>query len=62
MNVEVFRHPQDYDLSDFYSPDDAPEGWYYWHCSPGCLPDTDPIGPFDSEEEAEADAADQENY
>jgi hypothetical protein len=28
------------------------EGWYYWACFPGCLPDSDPIGPFETEEEA----------
>ena len=32
------------------------EGWYYWTCFPGCLPDSDPIGPFDSEQEAIDDA------
>lgn len=31
-------------------------GWYYWHCFPGCLPDSEPVGPFDSAEEALADA------
>ena len=25
------------------------EGWYFWYCFPGCLPDSDPIGPFPSE-------------
>jgi len=30
---------------------------YYWHsCFPGCLPDSDPIGPFETEEEAIEDA------
>ena len=33
-------------------------GWYYWACFPGCLPDSDPIGPFDTAEDAEADAQD----
>lgn len=33
-------------------------GWYWWSCFPGCLPDSDPIGPFDSEEDAIADAQD----
>ena len=23
-------------------------GWFYWYCLPGCLPDSSPIGPFDS--------------
>ena len=31
-------------------------GWFYWYCFPGCLPDSDPIGPFGSEAEALADA------
>ena len=31
-------------------------GWFYWYCLPGCLPDGDPIGPFDSYAEALADA------
>ena len=34
----------------------CPSGWYWQACFPGCLPDGDPIGPFDSEEEAIADA------
>lgn len=32
------------------------EGWYYWYCLPGCLPDGDPIGPFDTEQLAIDDA------
>jgi hypothetical protein len=31
-------------------------GWYWQACFPGCLPDGDPIGPFDTEAEALADA------
>ena len=31
-------------------------GWYWQSCFPGCLPDSDPIGPFDTEAEALADA------
>lgn len=23
-------------------------GWYYWTCTPGCLPDSDPFGPYES--------------
>lgn len=33
-----------------------PAGWYWWACFPDCLPDGEPNGPFDTEEEAEADA------
>lgn len=32
------------------------DGWWWWSCFPGCLPDGDPIGPFDTEAEALADA------
>jgi len=31
-------------------------GWYWWACFPGCLPDSDPMGPFDSYLEALIDA------
>jgi hypothetical protein len=31
------------------------KGWYWWSCFPGCLPDGDPIGPFETEQEAMAD-------
>lgn len=27
-------------------------GWYWWPCWPGCLPDGDPMGPYESEREA----------
>ena len=33
-------------------------GWYWWTCLPGCLPDSDPFGPFATEAEAIADAQD----
>jgi hypothetical protein len=36
--------------------EDTPAGWYYWPCFPGCLPDGEPTGPFDTEEAALADA------
>lgn len=31
-------------------------GWFYWFCFPGCLPDSEPFGPFNSANEAKADA------
>lgn len=31
-------------------------GWYWQACFPGCLPDGDPMGPFDSYAAALADA------
>jgi hypothetical protein len=33
-------------------------GWYWWSCFPGCLPDSDAIGPFETEKEAIDDARD----
>lgn len=32
------------------------EGWYFWTCHAGCIPDSDPIGPFPTEEEATAES------
>ena len=31
-------------------------GWYWWSCFPGCLPDSDPSGPFPSPTRACEDA------
>ena len=33
-------------------------GWFYWFCFPGCMPDSDMHGPFESQAEALADARD----
>ncbi len=32
------------------------EGWYWWTCFPGCMPDSDPNGPFGTEASALEDA------
>lgn len=31
-------------------------GYYWWTCCPGCIPDSDASGPFETEEEANEDA------
>jgi len=31
-------------------------GWYWWTCSPGCMPEGDPMGPFSTAERAMDDA------
>lgn len=31
-------------------------GWFYWYCFPGCLPESTPFGPFESQAAALADA------
>lgn len=64
-DVEVF-YMDDSDCEECNTEDTAvglterpyTPGWYYWYCFPGCLPDSDPIGPFDTEDEAIADAQD----
>ena len=49
---------------DAYAPhfdehgDPLEAGWYWWACFPGCLPDSPPHGPFDSEAAALTDARD----
>jgi hypothetical protein len=36
------------------------EEWFWWPCFPGCLPDSEPNGPFESEDEAVIDAMEGE--
>jgi hypothetical protein len=60
-DCEVFYHDGEYEEGDCFSPEyndgeALPAGWYYWPCYPGCLPDGDPVGPFDTEEGAIEDA------
>jgi hypothetical protein len=35
-------------------------GWYWWACYPGCLPDGEPMGPFETEDAALRNAHDDE--
>ena len=48
-DLEVF-HSSDYPPEDGAEP--LEDGWYYWYCFPGCLPDSEPNGPYKSEREA----------
>ncbi len=54
-DAEVF-HSSAY--NEDADPAQLPEGFYWWSCFPGCLPDGEPSGPFETEEEALADAQD----
>lgn len=54
------------DLEIFYADDltnDEGEpleaGFYYWYCLPGCLPDSDPCGPYATEAAALEAARDE---
>lgn len=55
-DVEVFWHDgKRVADGDCWSDEDGaplPAGWYFWFCLPGCMPDSDPIGPYKSEDEA----------
>lgn len=60
-NIEVFYVTQaDCDEDARQQPEAGADytapGWYWWACFPGCLPDSEPMGPFDTEAEALADA------
>ena len=43
-----------------FTPGTFAPGWYWWKCFPGCMPDSDPCGPFATEAEALADAREAE--
>lgn len=44
-------------ISEQFAPNHTISGgFYYWYCQVGCLPDSEPIGPFETEAEAVADA------
>lgn len=43
-NIEVFHS------SDYWENEE--EGFYYWPCFPGCIPDAEAIGPFPTLEAA----------
>lgn len=47
------------DVEVFYQAEEEP-GWYFWFCFPGCLPDSDPIGPYRTKRAAIAAARGEE--
>jgi hypothetical protein len=55
-DIEVFEidHGNTVVVNDEGEP--FPPGWYWWSCFPGCLPDGEALGPFDTEAEALANA------
>lgn len=56
-DVEVFYAAAgELQWEDQQEPSEA--GWYWWTCMPGCMPDSDPFGPFETEEAAVEDAQD----
>ena len=54
-DVEIFYATVEENFANGNVDDDGepmPSGWYYWYCFPGCLPDSDAIGPFQTEKGA----------
>lgn len=55
LRSDGYRELPDGSLTDPEpDPDLVPPvgSWFGWFCFPGCLPDSDPFGPYASEEEA----------
>jgi len=57
-SFEVFWHDGSSDTDPDAADQPAEAGWYWWACFPGCLPDGEPIGPFETSYEAWKDAQD----
>jgi len=59
-SFEVFYNDQSGEWYEFQDETGEllPVGWYWWACFPGCIPDGDFSGPFETEEEAIRDAND----
>jgi hypothetical protein len=48
-DIEVFYVVTGRPVGEFES---LARGWYWWACCPGCLPDGEPQGPYETEAEA----------
>ena len=44
------------DLFPTVEPRLGERGWYWWPCFPGCIPDGEAVGPFQTERDAVIDA------
>lgn len=58
--VEFF-HSSDYADYKDDEGNSLENGFYYWYCFPGCLPDSQPIGPFETIKEAQDDYSENED-
>ena len=45
-----------YGSFEVFHADREPPGWYWHACSPGCIPDGEPSGPFKTAQQAYDDA------
>ena len=44
-DIEIFRLTA-HEVAAMVTEEGIEGGWYYWYCFPGCLPDSEAIGPF----------------
>ncbi len=58
-SFETFYDDDDNGRNFDASGESVKPGWYWWACFPGCLPDSEPAGPFATKAEAISDALDQ---
>ena len=57
-NTEIFNVTEGEMLDQDGKP--LPRGWYYWYSVPGCLPDSEPFGPWENQEDATIQAYNQQ--
>jgi hypothetical protein len=55
-DCEVFYRTAE-ECAEYFTPefeDDTPPeaGFYFWFCLPGCMPDSEPYGPYLTEQDA----------
>jgi len=55
-SFEVFWQDGTHMVEDDEDDDMPKAGWYWFACFPGCLPDSDPVGPFAYSQQAHEDA------
>ncbi len=61
MAYHKFKDPEGSEFGSFevfeLGADESPNpGFYWWPCFPGCMPESDPHGPFPTEQDAIEDA------
>lgn len=57
-DIETFEW-SDEEAQEYFEDREATGGWYFWFCFPGCMPDSQPVGPFETEQEAIDEAQDR---
>lgn len=65
MRTEIFYRTEaenrEYEVLDG-DGEPMPEGFYWWYCFAGCLPECEPMGPFRTVEAAQRDIDSQDDY